>query len=62
MGAVLPLLEAKYLTDSHKTWHYCSAQCASMSEVSPTLIVTSLTFKRKSKWQLMASAARSYDV
>ncbi|KAH3754845.1 hypothetical protein DPMN_189528 [Dreissena polymorpha] len=28
MGAVLPLLEAKYLTDSHQTWHTYSAQCA----------------------------------
>ncbi|KAH3754842.1 hypothetical protein DPMN_189525 [Dreissena polymorpha] len=28
MGAVLPLLEAKYLTDSHETWHTCSAQCS----------------------------------
>ncbi|KAH3754852.1 hypothetical protein DPMN_189535 [Dreissena polymorpha] len=28
MGAVLQLLEAKYLTDNHETWHTCSAQCA----------------------------------
>ncbi|KAH3719162.1 hypothetical protein DPMN_061994 [Dreissena polymorpha] len=33
----------------------------SMSEVSPTLPVTSLTFKRTSKWQLMTSVARPYD-
>ncbi|KAH3829548.1 hypothetical protein DPMN_131545 [Dreissena polymorpha] len=33
-----------------------------MSEVSPTLPVTSLTFKRRSKWHLMTSAARPYDV
>ncbi|KAH3879936.1 hypothetical protein DPMN_003847 [Dreissena polymorpha] len=35
---------------------------SSMSEVSPTLPVTSLTFKRTSKWQLMTSVARPYDV
>ncbi|KAH3868862.1 hypothetical protein DPMN_032016 [Dreissena polymorpha] len=34
----------------------------SMSKVSPSLQVTSLTFKRASKWQLMTSAARPYDV
>ncbi|KAH3868869.1 hypothetical protein DPMN_032023 [Dreissena polymorpha] len=28
MGAVLRLLEAKYKTDSHETWHTCSFQCA----------------------------------
>ncbi|KAH3868861.1 hypothetical protein DPMN_032015 [Dreissena polymorpha] len=28
MGAVLRLLEAKYKTDSHETWHTCSSQCA----------------------------------
>ncbi|KAH3754856.1 hypothetical protein DPMN_189539 [Dreissena polymorpha] len=28
MGAVLPLLKAKHLTDSHETWHTCSAKCA----------------------------------
>ncbi|KAH3883100.1 hypothetical protein DPMN_007050 [Dreissena polymorpha] len=35
---------------------------SSMSEVSPTLPVTSLTLKRTSKWQLMTSVARPYDV
>ncbi|KAH3868873.1 hypothetical protein DPMN_032027 [Dreissena polymorpha] len=33
-----------------------------MSVVSPSLPLTSLTLKRTSKWQLMASASRSYDV
>ncbi|KAH3879937.1 hypothetical protein DPMN_003848 [Dreissena polymorpha] len=35
---------------------------SSMSEVSPILRGTSLTFKRTSKWQLMTSVARPYDV
>ncbi|KAH3829549.1 hypothetical protein DPMN_131546 [Dreissena polymorpha] len=30
-----------------------------MSEVSPTLPVTSLTFKRSSKWHLMTSSSTS---
>ncbi|KAH3715412.1 hypothetical protein DPMN_058121 [Dreissena polymorpha] len=34
----------------------------SMSELLPTLPVTSLTFKWTSKWQLMTSVARPYDV
>ncbi|KAH3719157.1 hypothetical protein DPMN_061989 [Dreissena polymorpha] len=34
----------------------------SISEALPTLPVTSLTLKRTSKWQLMTSVARPYDV
>ncbi|KAH3703154.1 hypothetical protein DPMN_078184 [Dreissena polymorpha] len=27
-GALLALMEAKFLTDNHETWHTCSSQCA----------------------------------